>query len=342
MFGNPHEKSQLTQWILLQWGYFGKLGVDVFFVLSGFVITLSLASHRIDFRFWLRFAGRRSLRLDPPYWMCIALSCALILLRRQFFDATIDVPTWRSIGAHLIYFQGLLGYQQINSVFWTLCIEFQLYLAFCAFLGLVQRFGPVQGPSRWCALATLIAFGFSLAWPVRGINENIDRITLLPFMCEFLTGSLAYWIWIKRIAPVPGLAAITILLVLGVRLDNPFVATAALTGILLSVAAVRGKLASWLSAEALQALGRISYSLYLVHVPTFFTILGLRRRVPGGDSELASWILCLVALAATFGVATAFYRLVERPALRLSRRLALVRPNGARTHEARPLEVGTP
>jgi len=342
MFGNPLALTPLTQAVLLQWGYFGRLGVDIFFVLSGFVITLSLAKSKIDLSYWLRFAARRSLRLDPPYWVSIVLCIVLIVVRRHLFAAQVDLPTWPQIGAHLVYLQGVLGFQQINSVFWTLCIEFQLYLGFCALMGFLQwRRSPERGP-QWCALGTFCAFVLSLWWPAHGLSAETDRTTLLPFMCEFLAGSLAYWVWSKRLPAVAGTGSMVLLVMLGFGTGNPSIVTAGLTALLLAAAGVYGTLARWLSGPVFQALGRISYSLYLLHVPTFTVVLALRTRVRGAESEAGGWLLCIVGVGATLGLSWVFHRLVEKPALSLSHRVALT-PSSTRARvPGEALEPGTP
>jgi peptidoglycan/LPS O-acetylase OafA/YrhL len=323
MFGNPHAISESTRAVLLTWGYFGRLGVDVFFVLSGFVITLSIANSRIDWRYWLRFAARRSLRLDPPYWACLALCCGLLVLRRGLFDSPVELPTLKQTAAHLLYLQGLLGYPQINSVFWTLCIEFQLYLAFCALMGVLQAGGIATDPSRWCASGIFVVFVLSLTWPAMGINAETERTTLFPYICEFLSGSLAYWVSVRRLKAPVVIGAMASLIALGVATGNPCVATAGSAALLLVAASVYGKLTTWLSGARLQGLGRISYSLYLVHVPTFSVILALRTRLPMGESEPVGWVLCFLAIGSALAAARVFYALVEGPAMRLSHKLSL-------------------
>ena len=323
MFGNPTARSAFTQRVLVEWGYYGKLGVDVFFVLSGFVITLTLAKASINWGYFWRFAGRRSLRLDPPYWASLAICCGLLLLRRDAFHSDVELPTWGQIGAHLIYLQGLLGYRQINSVFWTLCIEIQLYLVFCAFQGALQWRRSKEQGLLWCSRGTLVAFVGSLAWPAGLIGGEGQRVTLLPFMCEFLAGSIAYWFSAGQLRATTCIAAGSALVCLGLGYRDPSAVTAGCTALLLIAASARGALTRWLALPSFQRLGKISYSLYLVHVPTFLVVLGLRTRLPGGESEGVGWLLCLVALGAALAIATVFYAVVERPSLKLSHRLAL-------------------
>ena len=170
----------------------------------------------------------------------------------------------------------------------------------------------------------------------------MDRVTMLPFMCEFLAGSIVYWFSIGRLSLLATLGTLIALLGCGARSGDPCVLTAASTALLLTAAAARGRLGSWLASAPFQKLGKISYSLYLMHVPAFLVILGFRTRIPGGESEVVDWILCVVALAGTVTVASVFYAFVERPALHLSHRLALV-PRGTKQGECDTgvLKMGT-
>jgi peptidoglycan/LPS O-acetylase OafA/YrhL len=58
----------------------GWLGVDIFFMLSGFVITHSVANIRVTLTFIPKFILRRSVRIDPPYWAAIGLAIAFMML----------------------------------------------------------------------------------------------------------------------------------------------------------------------------------------------------------------------------------------------------------------------
>ena len=78
----------------------GHLGVQIFFVLSGFVISYSVSRYRVDARFIGRFALRRSIRLDPPYWMSISLLClgSAYAAKRLLPDKVVRFPDARVPG----------------------------------------------------------------------------------------------------------------------------------------------------------------------------------------------------------------------------------------------------
>ena len=121
----------------------GYLGVEIFFVISGFVIAYALRNAQINAPYTRTFLIRRSLRLDPPYWAAIAatlLVCAL--LTRLFHATTYGTPSPSTLLAHVFYLQGILGKPQILVVFWTLCYEIQFYLLYLILQGLVQKLIP--------------------------------------------------------------------------------------------------------------------------------------------------------------------------------------------------------
>ena len=165
----------------LPWlGYFlelGHFGVPVFFVLSGFVIALSLDKKPMGLPTVGRFMIRRSIRLDPPYWVTIIIGIGVVFAK----DRTLSSFSASQIISHLLYMQELLGYREISVVFWTPCFEFQFYLSYALLM---------CSPRQDFALAAAIAI--SLLWPL-----HLAPV-LLPGLCfhlwhGFLLGVCAYW-----------------------------------------------------------------------------------------------------------------------------------------------------
>lgn len=306
----------------------GWIGVEIFFVLSGFVIAYSVRNARIGPRFVGNFALRRAIRLDPPYWATIALWILLLWLSELFLG--LQDPNYPGVGkllAHLVYMQRILGFGDIVYVFWTLCLEVQFYLVLIILLGLLQwavgragaavrgvrtAFGVLLG-----AMAILsMACGFGLVEPPRGL--------FISHWYMFFLGSLTWWVLNGQVARWwLGLYLGLYVAFLGFRFELGSV-TALITGSTILVVGRLGRLRTWLGFAPIQFLGRISYSLYLIHPLVAVRVRGVGRRVFGMEQTPLEWtIVVLAAFAVSILAAVALYRLVERPALRLAHRIKL-------------------
>jgi peptidoglycan/LPS O-acetylase OafA/YrhL len=328
----------------------GWAGVDVFFVLSGFLITLhmaerlSSASPRASYGPYLR---DRILRVVPAYWAQLALLLAFAWI------ATGSLPAWAPyLPAHLLFLQNftLAGHAAINGVYWSLPVEFAFYLV-CPFLVLAAwpRSGDARSLARRAVLVAAAGIAISAAWRVialsRPESENISvlfwRVSAhLPGAAEqFAIGSAAAMLFAARGLPdatrdprwrrlgdallLAGLAGFVGALYLMDRLFLSYWGATPLfflwnAGLSIAVAvmiagvATRGPLARALF-ENLPAvwLGTISYSLYLWH-PILLPRLAAASEAQGGG--LAAFLL--VAIPALVAASAASYYLVERPFLR--------------------------
>jgi len=307
----PFLDSRLPRWVSVALQH-GNLGVQVFFVLSGFAVARSLSATTIDAPNLGRFMLRRAIRLDPPY----ALTVLVVTLLALHNPAGWPVPpTPGLVVAHLFYLQGILGMFHLQGVFWTLCIEIQLYLAFALLLGAAQRVSPNRGfdavlvGSAWAAAA--------LTW-----MEPRTSVHLLPFWPLFCAGVLVEradrmarskrWLF----ALVIGLAAAN---VVAPRLE----AMAGIATACVLFAATRGgALFRSLSTRPLLAMGRGSYSFYLLHALVGGAVFD--AITPRASAMFDSFRFAL-ALAASAAAAFALHRLVEVPTHRWSRQLEIPR-----------------
>nr|WP_242042630.1 acyltransferase [Leptolyngbya sp. FACHB-541] len=116
----------------------GRLGVEVFFVISGFVIAYSLRKTAANSQNLKRFICRFLIRLTPSYWVTIFLT-VIINLTSNFVitDRIAPIPNLEEVVAHLFYLQNLFKYEQIVPVFWTLCFEVRFYFLFATLLVLL-------------------------------------------------------------------------------------------------------------------------------------------------------------------------------------------------------------
>jgi peptidoglycan/LPS O-acetylase OafA/YrhL len=289
----------------------GYLGVAVFFVLSGFVIAKSIDGVQVTRQYLGRFALRRSLRLDPPYWVTLAIASVLLFLAHRPISGD-------QILAHVFYLQGILGYNQIVSVFWTLSFEIQFYLVLVIFVWAAQYYG---GPMRWVvgAVPFLISLGYMA-------TRHIADGFFIDLWYAFALGAGAFWMLRGQLSPKLWLTAVALTAVAAAfAVDATDITSAGVvaTALLIAFVGARGKLASWTGGPLLQYLGRISYSLYLMHF-TGNTIARMGGARKPGVGEALAWFA--LATIVSIGSAHALHVLVERPAQRLSKRIGYSGP----------------
>lgn len=297
----------------------GHLGVPVFFVLSGFVIALSIGDDAVDARYVGRFALRRAIRLDLPYWAAIALAVAVLAAKRAPLPGSDVTPvTAGNVLAHMFYVQLFLGLPAINPVFWTLTYEIQFYLAFCILLGVAQRAGATPDTRRPQHLVFLVAAVVAILAPL--VPGLAVRGLALVNWHGFLLGAFVAWSLSGTIATPWFVAFAACLLGTWSRTGDSFTPVCVVTAIVLLLVGRAGHLGDWCAAAPLQWLGRISYSLYLLHVPVSGVAFRVVSHVTGAGAggEAAAGLL---VLAINLVAAWLFWRAIERPSTAFARRL---------------------
>ena len=330
---------------LLSWpAEHGSQGVTIFFVISGFVIASSLRGAWITPRFFGNFVLRRSIRLDPPYWISIALmsvvQVGLAVLGAGWVVSNAKVPSAAQIGAHLLYAQGAIGYPHICCVYWTLCMEMQFYLIFVLLIAASQQIFArrTAGNALPIAGVWLIFLPIALACLLT-FHDHLAAVWFFTDFHTFLLGALAAWaIADKRCRHAFWLLAAAFACLTVMRDWDATLLVATATGVGIYVLAARPQIARRLECRPLAYLGGISYSLYLLHMPIGMPVRAFVRRIVPG-SALMQDIAVLAAIAASIVAAEIMYRLVEVRTVEFARRLKLrpSAPQPAIYADAQPL-----
>jgi peptidoglycan/LPS O-acetylase OafA/YrhL len=296
---------------------FGYLGVNVFFVLSGFVIAHSLRDARYSLRFIGRFTLRRQLRLDPPYWVTLALAAASLARDPHVAPGRLGFGT---LVSHVGYLQNILGYPNLLDVFWTLCIEVQLYLAFVILAWLAQERTRISDGSRREWLFALTTLG-SIALAFGGLAGKLGA-WFVTYWYMFALGAWTRWALDGRRARRWLLVFLALALARSFHFGGPGPAVCVVTACLLYLGARRPRLVRPLAAAPLVYLGRISYSFYLVHALAGGAVLyaALHERT---SSVARDAIALALALVASTLAAQVLWWAIERPAMTFSRRVQL-------------------
>ncbi|GAA1443119.1 acyltransferase family protein [Leifsonia poae] len=321
----------------------GFLGVDVFFVISGYVISRSLttahAKSQGRLRSWLfEFYGRRVWRIAPALLVMIGIVGVLFALFEPRGYASAPI-LWTSIGASVgVANLVLLGSEQgdyfgATTAFnpflhtWSLGVEEQFYLIFPLLLWLLLSAGTVVARRRArlpVIVLALLSLGLAV-WFWR-TNPSASFYLLPTRFWELAAGALAFqaarWVdtrmrgnALRLVVSWVALAAIVASMVGVGGADSPFPAAllpVAATVLVIWFAPVEragwGAPGRWLRATPVTWLGRVSYSLYLWHWPVI--VIGLW--VFGSRGPIG----ILVAIVAAVGLAALSYYGVERPILR--------------------------
>ena len=311
----------------------GFLGVDVFFVLSGYLITTlllreSTARGRIHV---IPFYIRRALRLIPALLITLAFGWFVTSLLAKPLTGR---PYWQSALATLLYIGNWVEIQETLGVLshtWSLAIEEQYYLVWPITLIVGLKFVRSKR-----ALAVLLLGAAAAVAALRFVvaakgNQAVAVLSTVTRADAVVIGSaLALALadpprWLRavlerrEVAPIAAAALFATSLV--TRWNSPHVfrgglfvfnlVTAMLIGTL--VLRPRSLATRTLSVQPFPVIGRISYGLYLYHLPVAFLVIGWPFQNTGADAVAACFAL-------TFLIAGASYWLIERRALRLKGR----------------------
>jgi len=299
----------------------GYVGVRLFFVISGFCIHLSFLkwvekpSAGGLRSYWPGFLWRRFWRIYPPY--------LLVLLPVWYFQyhAQLDPRAWRHLGAHLLMVHNFFWPTLFSIVvsFWSIAVEWQLYLVYPLFLLAARRWGP------WPAVAgaSLLAVGLNAA---AGSLPFAVLHSPFGYWFEWTLGALIAADAVREDGgALRGLGRWALPLWLAVAvawvLLLPFVicyvlATLACGALLVAALHRRTPLAWW--ERALVPVGLCSYSLYLVHEPLLELLFnGYGAALRTAPAWVVWGVLQAAFFAAVLAVSRLFYHLVEVPSTRV-------------------------
>jgi len=314
----------LPSWLTQTIGHMFS-GVDVFFVLSGFVIAFSMDGRTADLRYAGNFILRRSLRLDPPYWVAATLMLGyfLVLWPSNWHDFYLEYGGLRGIAVNLLYLQNLSSIYPAKSILdvsWTLCLEVQFYLTYLAILvagHYVRLLTPRESTFyRRAIVASLVAIvaAWSLMQWAQAPSSNFAGRSW-----TFFLGVAMYAALTRGIRTVVVAAPLTALGTLFLWRHDIHGTATVLSAVAIYAAGTAGRLSTLLACRPLLYLGKISYSLYLLHMVLGMNLISLLAQTPVGHVA-SGWLLWTLAVGVSIGGADLLYRLVEAPSNRLSRR----------------------
>jgi peptidoglycan/LPS O-acetylase OafA/YrhL len=282
-------------------------GVHLFFIISGMVITMTILRSA---NVW-EFGFKRFARIYPAF----AVATSLTFLCMQSGPELFRTDPWDYFSSLLID-SSLLGGRPVDGVYWSLVVEVHFYaFVAAAYLALGHRF--------WLGLLCLAAISSATFLVVPGFSA---RFLLAPYWPFFLAG-IAMWYWVFENARSRALACLTIAFVCYITTYNTTHTNAPallidvylLGTILLLLFALN--LHPTARFPLLSTVGRVSYSIYLVHQYIGVSLIGAATR-----AGISGWVSLIAATTVVFAVGAVLYLIVEQPCnqalLRLYRRLS--------------------
>ena len=288
---------------------FGEYAVHLFFMISGFVIFMTLRNTKTG----ADFVVSRFSRLYPAYWAAVLVTAAVMAFVPPFAKNAVTFP---QVAANLTMLQQWLRVKEVDGVYWTLAIE----LAFYGWMFLIFK---IRALNRIELVGTIWIFIelFARAWERMQlaafkldpeiIPSIISRTLILEHAHLFVAGMVFFRIRTEGSsigrAALLGLCLFTQFFIHG-PLGTPFIGI--FFGIFLLVA--KRQLA-WLAFRPLVFLGTISYTLFLVHQNIGYAVM--RQLV-----EQPRIVQVSAAVAVAIALATLLTFFVEKPSLRFLRR----------------------
>ena len=294
---------------LFAFGTYGWLGVELFFMISGFVICMSTWGKSIR-----QFVVSRIVRLYPAYWFAVLLTVVVVLLDGSMETKDVrSALTWPHVLLNLTMTEGFTNVKYVDPSVWTLTIELTFYTLF----GLAVA---------WRGLTYRRVLVFCVAWMTTSlaalwVHERWFSMIIQPLYAPFFCAGIVMYL-IHRFRPNPYLwAALAYSYGLSIyQLDgrtngqhrdgwfmNYAVASAIMTVFfLVLLAAALGKL-NWVRGRWLVTAGAVTYPVYLIHQQIGETIL--RSLLP----YVSPWPLIILMFTFVVALAWMIHQFVERP-----------------------------
>ena len=348
----------------------GWCGVDLFFAISGFLITGILLDLRNRESPFLTFYWRRTLRIFPPYYLVLALILVLAFVhgehlnyrevaRHALFLSSVTPGLLKLAFARLVSHAAapmqsapkaveysLLQFRDCFGIYWSLSVEELFYLVWAPII--------LKGSRRlvlFCSVAPLLVCPL-----LRGLahtDPHIDESIGFVFRFDSIAagGCIALLFWgvnrglVKRVSAIRGLVAMMILASVSlfvlvqicgisrgvdVRTTWSFsvlgfsllaILCASVVGICAQSSATVGTISSILRSKASSYVGRVSYMVYLIHLPVYVVIQPLFARFVGGTALATNPSLrafCgLLAAGGAIGLAGLSWKYFENPIMRM-------------------------
>jgi peptidoglycan/LPS O-acetylase OafA/YrhL len=284
----------------------GRLGVPVFFVISGFIIPYSMWSNKYTLKDVGSFILRRLTRLEPPYILSIILVLATIFGVSKIIGRTNAAIEWQSVLLHLGYINVFFNKPWLCGVYWTLAIEFQYYILIAFVFPLVAHRNLYI---RMTAVWVLVAICQLLS---RHIPDNFIFQHFSIFIVGILTfqrnvSILTTWQYVVQL-----LVALAIVFI---DHGKGYAISVGLAAMVIQI--------NWdIRFKPLYFLGKVSYSLYLIHWIIGIELVRTLALYYVPEAGMTTKIgIALTGIMASVGFSVLFYNFIEKRSIRWGKML---------------------
>ncbi|WP_071781107.1 acyltransferase family protein [Adhaeribacter aquaticus] len=293
----------------------GCMGVDLFFIISGFVIFMSIQNNKD----YLHFIRGRFIRLFPAYWVAVTFTTLLIIIKnRTFYFDMHHVERVNFLSNKYLFNMSMLNHffeiAYIDGPFWTLTVELIFYL----FIVLLMA---INGIKHFNSIGLVILF-FCAIPPLFNnnlIKDIFDRLPLLSYFPLFFAGIIFYKMKFDKIT-FSRVLIIVLTLVVQISLFHFSYRNAnylklheyifTLIGIYLVFLLLILDRLTFIVNPLTINLGRLSYSLYLIHQYLSITVL-----IPLFQKYTSFWPSAMASFIVVLLLAELINRTIERPAM---------------------------
>ncbi len=282
---------------------YGYLGVELFFMISGFVILLTAESGSLR-----RFVISRIVRLYPAFWACCSITfLAILLIGGARYSATVSQYL-----ANMTMLSGFLGVKLIDGAYWSLFYEMRFYALVAAVL-VIRR---IQY-SEFLILLWLVA---SIALVVNPIGI-LNYLLICDYSAFFIAGATYYLVWSKGISNLR-IGVITVSWCLAIfqstnRLRllekhygasmNPYIVIGIITTFFAVMMLISLRRTGFLGRTNWLLAGSLTYPLYLLHQNIGFMVFNCFY--PAVNSNVLFWGMIVSVIISAYGV----YNFIEKP-----------------------------
>lgn len=286
---------------------YGHFGVEVFFIISGFVIPLSMYAGSYTLQKISTFMKKRLIRIEPPYLICVVLALFLNYLTTvsPTYSGKPFVFDWAQLIYHVGYLNMFTDKDWLNPVFWTLAIEFQYYIL------IALIFPLINSKNSFVWIFTLLIFNV--------LSFYSNRNFVFEFSIYFSAGILLFRYITENLKNYEKiLSAVLVLGFVGFRYGYTELVVVILTSAAILIPVRVTSFGVFIS--------NISFSLYLLHFPIGLRVINLTQRFT--SDELVRQLMILVALFVSVLVSYYYFKFIENPFRRISQRIKYQEPVG--------------